>query len=199
MAAARKSTLELSSLAYQEFFLCLLRIYNRQNNRSCSRDGTFSHTVHSHFFYDEWQYCYLEHLQNVQREPARSWRGTRITTASLTTGTGVPSRILIQASYSQQQQEVGHGKPGLAAQAEQSGLAVPQVRQLPDLEHHFCTVVELELLCMWNSLSLRTSRLNSLSSLPPRLDNLALLSSRWYLCSTELERCLQTHSLSSTT
>merc|ERR1712030_111595 len=128
MAAARKSTLELSSLAYQEFFLCLLRIYNRQNNRSCSRDGTFSHTVHSHFFY-EWQYCYLEHLQNVQREPARSWRGTRITTASLTTGTGVPSRILIQASYSQHQQEVGHGKPGLAAQAEQSGLAVPHVRQ----------------------------------------------------------------------
>ena len=35
------------------------------------------------------------------------------------------------------QQEVGHGKPGLAAQAEQSGLAVPQVRQLPDPEHHF--------------------------------------------------------------
>merc|ERR1711888_582165 len=34
-----------SFLAYQEFFLCLLRIYNRQNNRSCSRDGTSSHTA----------------------------------------------------------------------------------------------------------------------------------------------------------
>ena len=103
--------------------------------------------------------------------------------------------IWSEASYRQHQQEVGHDKPGLAAQDEQSGLAVPQVRQLPDPEHHFCTVVELELLCMWNSLSLLTSRLNSLSSLPPRLDNLALLSSRWYLRSTELERCLQTHSL----
>ena len=41
---------------------------------------------------------------------------------------------------------MGHDKPGLAAQAEQSGLAVLQVRQLPDPEHHFCTVVELELL-----------------------------------------------------
>ena len=100
-----------------------------------------------------------------------------------------------KASYRQHQQEVGHDKPGLAAQAEQSGLAVPQVRQLPDPELHFRTVVELELLCMWNSLSLLTSRLNSLSSLPPRLDNLALLSSRWYLRSTEPERGLQTHSL----
>merc|ERR1712030_127675 len=107
MAAARKSTLELSFLAYQEFFLCLLRIYNRQNNRSSSRDGTFSHTVHSHFFYDEWQYCYLEHLQNVRREPARSWRGTRIATASLTTGTGVPSRILIKAHYRRCQHGAG--------------------------------------------------------------------------------------------
>ena len=73
--------------------------------------------------------------------------------------------IWSKASYRQHQQEVGHDKPGLAAQAEQSGLAVPQVRQLPDPEHHFCTVVELELLCMWNSLSLLTSRLNSLPSL----------------------------------
>ena len=54
--------------------------------------------------------------------------------------------IWSKASYRQHQQEVGHAKPGLAAQAEQSGLAVPQVRQLPDPEHHFCTVVELELL-----------------------------------------------------
>ena len=54
--------------------------------------------------------------------------------------------IWSKASYRQHQQEVGHDKPGLAAQTEQSGLAVPQVRQLPDPEHHFCTVVELELL-----------------------------------------------------
>ena len=45
--------------------------------------------------------------------------------------------IWSKASYRQHQQEVGHDKPGLAAQAEQSGLAVPQVRQLPDPEHHF--------------------------------------------------------------
>ena len=89
------------------FYLYLLRIYNKQNNRSCSWDGTFSHTVHSHFIYDEWQYCYFKHSRTVQREPARSWRGARIATASLTTGTDVPSRILIQARYSRCQHGAG--------------------------------------------------------------------------------------------
>ena len=62
--AARISTLELSFLAYKEFFLWLMRIFNRQNNRSCS----------SHFFYDEWQYCFLEQSQ-FPAAPAGS--GTR--------------------------------------------------------------------------------------------------------------------------
>ena len=39
-----------------------------------------------------------------------------------------------KANYRQHQQEVGHNMPGLAAQDVQSGLALPQVRQLPDPE-----------------------------------------------------------------
>ena len=41
---ARKSSLEISFLSYQEFYLYLRRIYNRKNNRSYSWDGTSSHS-----------------------------------------------------------------------------------------------------------------------------------------------------------
>ena len=41
---ARKPSLEISFLSYQEFYLYLRRIYNRKNNRSYSWDGTSSHS-----------------------------------------------------------------------------------------------------------------------------------------------------------